>query len=206
MKTIAVDIDDVLAANAEGFTKFSNERWGTELAPGDYTEHWAELWKVDFDEVDRRREVIIGEKLFTRHRFFDDAKPVLKKLTKKYKLVIVSSRGRSIQSDTIDWLNKEFKDIFSEIHFAQIWDQPLHVLERLELTKTEICREVGADYLIDDQPKHCIAAAGAGITSLLFGDYKWNRTIKLETNMVRTKNWQEVLEYFDAESRRTVQK
>lgn len=176
--TIAVDIDDVLAANAEDFAKFSNERWGTNLKPDDYTEHWAELWKVDFDEVERRREVIIKEKVFTTHRIFNEAKPALEKLARNYRLAIVSSRGRRVQKDTIDWINKEFRSIFSEIHFAKIWDKNRHVLESLKLTKAEICQEIGADYLIDDQPKHCIAAAQAGITSLLFGDYKWTRDVK----------------------------
>lgn len=197
MKTIAVDIDDVLAANAEDFAKFSNKRWGTNLKPDDYTEHWAELWKVDFDEVEKRREVIIKEKVFTTHRIFNEAKPVLEKLAVNYKLVIVSSRGRRVQKDTTDWINNEFKDVFSEIHFAKIWDKKIHVLESLKLTKAEICQEIGADYLIDDQPKHCIAAAKAGITSLLFGNYKWSQDVKLAKNMIRVKDWQEVLEYFD---------
>ena len=64
------------------------------------------------------------------------------------------------------------------------------------MTKAEICAEIGADYLVDDQPKHCLAAAKAGIKTILFGDYKWNRDTKLMPNMVRAKNWQEVLEYF----------
>lgn len=198
MKTIAVDIDDVLAANAEGFAEFSNKRWGTNLKPDDYSEHWAELWKVDFDEVSKRREIIISEKLFVKHRFFDEAKPVLKKLAKRYKLVVVSSRGRAIQTDTIDWINQEFKDIFSEIHFAKIWDRPnIHVLEKLKLTKAEILAEIGADYLIDDQPKHCIAAVKAGIICLLFGEYRWTKVNNLPKGITKVKNWQEVLEYFN---------
>lgn len=47
--TIAVDIDDVLADNAAGFVTFSNERWGTNLTPDDYGEHWVKVWQVDND-------------------------------------------------------------------------------------------------------------------------------------------------------------
>jgi 5'(3')-deoxyribonucleotidase len=199
-KTIAVDIDDVLAANAEGFTKFSNERWGTHLTPDDYTEHWVELWGIDQDEHDIRRDTIFEEKLFLSYAFFDEAKPVLKELAKNYELVIASSRGQRVQKDTVDWINKEYGDIFSGFHFADMWNmRQLHINERLKLTKTEILAKIGADYLIDDQPKHCIAAAEAGITAILFGDYGWNRDTELKSNMVRAKNWQEVLEYFDEE-------
>ena len=77
-KTIAIDIDDVLAANAENFVEFSNKKWGTHLRPDDYTEHWAELWDVDFDEVEKRRDIIVSEKVFLKHRWFEDAKKVLK--------------------------------------------------------------------------------------------------------------------------------
>jgi len=198
-QTIAVDIDDVLAANAEGFAEYSNKKWGTHLKADDYTEHWAELWKVDFNEVIRRREAIIEDKLFIKHRFFDEAKPVLKKLSIKYTLIIVSSRGRRQQADTIEWLHKEYGEIFSGIHFANIWDRDMHVLEKIKLTKAEILTELGCDFLIDDQPKHCLAAAQAGITALLFGDYAWSRSVKLTENMVRVKSWHEVEEYFDAQ-------
>src|SRR3990167_498070 len=199
-KTIAIDIDDVLAANAENFVEFSNKKWGTHLRPDDYTEHWAELWDVDFDEVEKRRDIIVSEKVFLKHRWFEDAKKVLKELSKNYKLVIVSSRGPGVQSDTIDWINQSFEGVFSEIHFAKIWDRPIHILEQLKMTKAEVCREIGADYLVDDQPKHCLAAADAGITALLFGDYKWTRVNNLPKNVIKVRNWPAVLEYFNAKS------
>jgi 5'(3')-deoxyribonucleotidase len=198
---IAVDIDDVLASNAEAFIKFSNDRWNTNLTADDYTEHWAEMWGIDYEELQRRGDVIFQEKVFLKHRFFDEAKAVLQKLTQNYIVVIASSRNKRIQKETIDWIKKEYGDIFSGFHFADIWHrQDLHIDHRLKMTKTKILAEIGANYLIDDQPKHCIAAAEAGITALLFGDYKWNKDIELKTNMVRVKNWQEVMEYFDGRS------
>jgi len=82
-----------------------------------------------------------------------------------------------------------------------MWDRTdLHILERLKGTKNDVIKQIGADYLIDDQPKHCIAAAKAGIKTVLFGDYKWNRDLKLRKNMVRARNWQEVLEYFNGQN------
>ncbi|MBI2009242.1 HAD family hydrolase [Candidatus Saccharibacteria bacterium] len=200
-KTIAIDIDDVLAANAENFVEFSNKKWGTHLRPDDYTEHWAEMWKVDMEEVEKRRDIIITEKVFIKHKAFEEAKAVLKKLAKNYKLVIVSSRGPRVQADTIEWVHQNFKGIFSEVHFAKIWDRPMPILEQLKMTKAEICSEIGADYLIDDQPKHCIAAAEAGITTLLFGDYRWTKVNNLSKSIIKVKNWQEVLEYFDGQNR-----
>ncbi|OGL38539.1 hypothetical protein A3J32_02300 [Candidatus Saccharibacteria bacterium RIFCSPLOWO2_02_FULL_46_7] len=200
MKTIAIDIDDVLAANAEGFVEFSNRRWGTHLKPDDYTEHWAEMWGVDFDEVENRRDIMVAERVFLNHRLFKEAKLVLESLSKNHKLVIVSSRGPRVQADTIDWINQSFESIFSEFHFTKIWDRPMHILEQLKMTKAEVCREIGADYLIDDQPKHCIAAAEAGITALLFGSYRWTKVDDLPKNVIKVKNWLAVEKYFDGQS------
>ncbi len=197
-KTIAFDIDDVLAANAEGFAKFSNKRWGTNLTPDDYSEHWTKMWGVDHTEAAQRREVIIREKVFTSYQFFNEAKPVLKRLKNNYKLVVVSSRSNEVRKDTLDWIKAEYNDIFAEIHFAKMWDNPkLSELQKLKMTKAEICQEVDADYLVDDQPKHCIAVAQAGIKTVLFGNYRWNRNAKLTKNMVRAKDWLEVEKYFN---------
>jgi uncharacterized HAD superfamily protein len=197
---IAVDIDDVLAANAEGFIEFSNRKWGTSLTPDDYDEHWAEMWSISSQEAEQRREVILQEQLFVKHKFFNEAKPALNKLKENYNFVVVTSRGPRIQKDTISWINKEYGALFEDILFLQIWDDKKMTLQdKLKFTKLDLLQQAGAQYLIDDHPKHCIAAAQAGIKAILFGDYGWNRQTKLIPNMVRAKNWQEVLEYFHAQ-------
>lgn len=201
MKTIAVDIDDVLAANAEGFINFSNQRWGTRLSVDDFTENWAEMWQVEHDEWIARRHEVINSKVHMTYRFFDEAKPVLQELAKNYKLIVVSSRSKQISADTTEWLKKQYGKLFSEFHYAKIWDnldRPIH--EKIKLTKKDVLQQVGADFLIDDQYKHCAAAAEAGIMSLLFGDYRWNQMKKLPKSMTRVKDWHQVLEYFDAKS------
>lgn len=197
---IAVDVDDVLAATAEEFVNFSNKRWGTNLTPDDFDEHWAQMWKVDYEEEARRREHIVKAKVYLKPRFFNEAKPVLEKLSRDYKLVIVSSRGPGIRGETIAWLETAFGTVFSEYHFAKIWeDLKIHTKVKIKMTKGELLNEIGANYLIDDQPKHCKAAAKAGIIALLFGNYRWVKQAKLAPGMVRVKDWQEVEEYFDAQ-------
>lgn len=196
-KIIAVDVDDVLAANAEGFINFSNERWGTHLKPEDFTENWAEMWQVEHDEWVARRQDVIESKVHMTYRFFDEAKPVLKKLSESYTLVVVSSRSKQISSETTHWLKKEYGKIFSDYHYAKIWDdmdKPIH--EKINQTKKDVLEQIGADFLIDDQPKHCIAAADAGIKCLLFGNYEWNKHVQLPEGVVRVSDWKTVWEYF----------
>jgi 5'(3')-deoxyribonucleotidase len=200
--TIAVDIDDVLAANAKGFTEYSNKKWGTTLVPDDYTEHWAQMWKIDKEEAEERAQIIHANAsdIFKGYHHDAEAKHVLAELKNDFKLVIVTSRRSVIQKDTLEWINKYYPEIFDEIHFAGMWDDKTKDLDvRMKATKAELLVQIAADYLIDDQPKHCFAAAEAGIKTVLFGDYRWNRDIEVRPHVARAKTWQEVLEYFENE-------
>lgn len=97
MKTIAVDLDDVLSASVPGFVAYSNKRWGTTLTLDDYDED---------------------------------------------------------------------------------------------------CEQLSAQYLIDDQVKHCNTVAEGGITTLLYGDYAWSRNAEVHDRVKCVQNWQEVEEFF----------
>jgi uncharacterized HAD superfamily protein len=192
---VAVDLDDVLAANAEGFVSFSNQRWGTKLKAEDFQENLEKLWGIDHDEAQRRFAVFAASDAVSNYTYFEAAQPVLEKLAERYKLVIVTSRRSSLKHATAAWLNLHFKGVFQEVHHSGFYDSPErggHLRN-----KGELCREVGADYLIDDHLKHCQAAAEAGVESLLFGDYSWNKAKSLPSGVTRVSDWPAVLDYFD---------
>jgi uncharacterized HAD superfamily protein len=195
MKTIAVDIDDVLAASAEGFVEFSNERWGTNLKVTDYDEHWVNMWQVSIEEVRKRTHEWYDAKLVTTYQPKDDAKEVLTKLAKRFKLVVATARAVDLQKDTLDWIDVHYKGVFSEVHHAGIWDSI--TMGKYNATKTELCKQIGADYLVDDQLKHCLSADEAGISAVLFGDYTWNQKEDLPQTIHRAISWNEVLRYFE---------
>lgn len=198
--TIAIDIDDVLSLNAAGLSSFSNKRWGLSTTPDAYTEAWAEFWGVPLERaVEMANEFHASGAVY----YYDHIKkslPVLRKLKTKYSLIVVTSRRKSIKDHTDKWLSERFPGIFDAIHYAGIWDVNEITEYKLKQTKAELCRELGASYLIDDQAKHCVAAQEAGIQALLFGDYTWNRCEEIPENVVRVKSWQEVQRYFDAQS------
>ena len=172
-QTIAVDLDDVLSAGAQGFVDFSNKRWGTNLSVDDFTERWAEIWEVDLGEEKRRADDIYESRIIKHYAKLDKSKHVLDKLSEDYRLVVLTSRVKRMEADTLDWLDKHFGKIFEEVHFSGFYD---NLTSKSHLyTKAELSLEIGADYLIDDQLKHSFAAAEAGIEALLFGNYKWNQ-------------------------------
>lgn len=192
---IAVDIDDVLAMNAQAFVDFSNKRWGTNLTVKDYSDHWHDLWQADDQETQRRIKEYVASGTFRKYLTVQDAREILNSLKKHYRLAVLTARQTSLQPETNAWLDKNFSDIFDEIHYAGIWDLPLE--EAIKHNKTAVAQRIGAKYLIEDQLKYAIPAAKAGIKVLLFGDYKWNQLDRLPPNVTRVKNWQEVLEYFN---------
>ncbi len=193
---IAIDIDDVLAANAEGFVAFSNERWGTKLLPADYTEHWADVWQVDIGEANQRAMVLHDSGVIGGYRHFDEALPVLTGLCKRYDLIAITSRRISIEKLTREWIDKHYEGIFSDIQFAGIFDGPIS-LDRLHRTKADLFVSNDVKYVIDDQLKHCLAAAELNINVVLFGEYPWNQIDELPAGVTRCKDWAAVLEYFD---------
>lgn len=198
---IAVDLDDVLASSAQGFVDYSNKRWGTRLTVEDYNEHWSEMWGIEHEETIERAHDIYASRVQRDFIHDREAALVLKDLAKRYKLVITTSRHRQVQQDTLDWLEKHFPEVFSDVHFAGIWEdwgQRKQTLdEAAKLTKADLLKKIGAAYIIDDHPKHCNGAAKVGVQALLFGDYGWNRHVKLAKGIIRVKDWSAVKKFFD---------
>lgn len=193
---IAVDVDDVLAASVSGWVAYSNAKWGTNLTPEDYHEDWITLWGVDHETGVERARVVHESGLIGQFEHDDKALPVLKKLARRYSLVVVTSRVSAVQADTLEWLDKHYKGLFDGVFLAGLYEKmggDAHLL-----TKAETLQSIGAQYVIDDQPKHCFGAAAVGIKALLFGDYAWSRNLtELPEGVTRARDWAAVGEYFD---------
>jgi 5'(3')-deoxyribonucleotidase len=200
-KIIAIDIDDVLAANAEGFIEFSNTRLGHKLKKDDYQEEWAKVWNVSLEEAMRRAEEFHISGVVADYQYKHGALDVLQKLSQTYKLITVTSRRSILKDHTTRWLERHFPGVFDDVCYAGIWEGDKTIEQMINQTKADVCLALGADYLIDDQIKHCFGAASVGMKSLLFGEYGWNQTTdRLPENVIRVKDWKDVEEYFDGES------
>lgn len=196
-QTIAIDIDDVLADFAGGFVEYCNERWGTHLTINDYDENWAKVWSVDEEEASRRAEEVQAGDLYRELEHSDVAAQILEKLSQRFHLIVITSRRIPTRSDTLAWIAKHYPMIdTSMVNFAGFWDGG-RTPDALVATKADIATSLDVSYLIDDQLKHCIAAAETGIESIIFGDYAWNQLDDMPGRMTRCRNWLEIGEYFD---------
>lgn len=201
-KIIAVDIDDVMSHSAEWFVEYLNRTRGIALAIEDYQDDWTKMLSIELDEMRAMMRDI-----FTSGDFVRSAKPnidalhVLQKLAKNYDIISVTSRSSLGLDDTRDWLDQNFPGIFADLHFLDMWNREKNGPDSsmLHVSKGDICQELGAHYLIDDQPKHCNGAAECGVKTVLFGNYAWNRDAEIVDGVVRAKTWNDVAKYFDKE-------
>ncbi|NCU39011.1 hypothetical protein EOL96_08310 [Candidatus Saccharibacteria bacterium] len=194
---IAIDVDDVLADYATAFVDYSNKTWGTNLTVNDYDEHWAKVWGVDNDEVKKRAQHYHKDHIIAQYAHDETALPVLNRLKRRHELIIVTSRRSQVRKATIDWIHYHYPGVFNDdvFYFTSIWDQVNDA--SVHKTKGDIVRDLGATHIIDDQIKHCFAAAEQGVKALLFGDYGWNQSPELPFGVTRCIDWSEVERYFD---------
>lgn len=195
---IAVDIDDVLFPANKSMMHFVNKHFGTKLTWKDYQIHapywgyWEAVWNVSKEEAQRRYNAFVNSEVMLSATALNGAISVIEHLEKKYDLIVVTARGDEHIDATHTWLTKHFPETFKRVEFIGVWSKDEKV------TKAQICNEVGAKYLIDDNVEHCVLAAEVGVQALLFGYYGWNyHEGDLPDGVKRVKTWQDVKKYFD---------
>ena len=189
--SIAIDLDDVLSNHVEAFVNFSNSHYGTNLTIEDYEEDWPEMWQVSLAETKKRAYEFNVPEVIASFEVKKESIAALLKLKENYDLYIITTRFEHLKDITNEWIDKYFPGIFKEVRLIPFW------FSKNKLTKADICKQIGAKYLVDDHSSHCYKAAEAGIEVVLFGDYSWNRHASLKKGISRCKNWNEVVKYFE---------
>lgn len=182
-------MDDVLAGHAEAFIQFSNGNYTTNLTIEGYSDHWTDFWgDIGHDEIERRAMEFLTYESVNQFEPKEDAMKALANLSKNNDLFVVTARPRHLLDASHRWINKHFKDIFKDIHLVPIWEP------NNKITKADICKQIGATYLIDDSVSHCNLVAEGGMKAILFGDYAWNRKEYINDGVIRCKGWSEVVD------------
>lgn len=192
-ETIAVDIDDVLVPHVEDLITWHNREYGTDMDLVSYHSRDPKDWGSDtIEEAIKRVQKFFVTPDFLEAQPIEEALDALKKLSQRYELIVITARDGIIEEVTREWLDKHFPELFKEAHFTARFN-----LEGKSLSKADIGKNAGAQYLIDDTLDNVIEASKTGVTALLFGEYPWNQIDELPEGLIRLKDWQEVLEYFN---------
>lgn len=121
------------------------------------------------------------------------AQETLGELSSWCELMVVTSRQHVIQKATTEWICQHFPGVFSSIHFGNHF-----ACEGISRKKSAICKEIGADVLIDDNPLYAIDCASNGVDVVLYdwgNAYPWSklpdgasdRKIQVVSNWVEVK-------------------
>lgn len=189
-ETIAVDIDDVLVETAPAIIEMMNTTYGMHMGLDDFYSPDPKAWGADtYKEAMRRVNSVVEREEYLRLPPLEEAAVVLSGLKKTYDLAIITARLSVIEESTKHWLAEHFPNLFDHVRFISQFD-PNH--EQPLFTKAQICQEISARYLIDDNLSHILEASKVGTEGLLFGSYPWNRAETLPANVQRVHSWAEV--------------
>jgi uncharacterized HAD superfamily protein len=182
---IAVDLDDVLADSLASFIKFYNKHYDKTLKYEDFTAYTLnEIKGMPIEDEKKILEHYDDSEEFDNIQPMNGAIEAIEKLSKKNKIIIVTSRTRDKQEKTKKWVEKFLKNI-ADIHFIRA-NYSEH-----NKTKAETCKMIKADVLIEDNPKYAKDCAKNGIKVLLF-DYPWNK--KVNSPLIkRVHSWDEIV-------------
>lgn len=185
---LAVDFDDVLYDFNSAMCLFHNAGYNTNLAKKDvFSFYFKEVWGCTEEEAIRR----VREFCFSPHHLaaipIEGAQEALAILKDSYEIIIVTSRSHDMEEITRAWLEEHFRGLYDGIYFTSHFDSARRI------TKSEVCKKIGAEYLIEDAPVHAHDVAATATKVLLF-DSPWNQA-ETPPTASRVYSWKEVLNH-----------
>lgn len=173
---VAVDVDEVLGRFVHSLNAFVLEAFGERYDESDYHIYrFADVWNCSAEESNHRVHAFFASKHFCDGvPPIPGAKEALARISRECELLVVTSRQHVIQQQTLDWIDTHYPGIFREIHFGNHY-----ALEGTSKSKSQMCKELGAHVLVDDNPSYAVECAHEGIDVLLFDwndHYPWCKT------------------------------
>ncbi len=191
-RRIGIDLDEVLADFNAALRSYHNRVYGTSLKPEDFkTSLYNDVWGGTLQEAIQK-----VNNFYCSH-FFRDISPIpysissIDILRRRNELFIITSRPVFIEEETQKWLDKFFRNRFLGVFYSS---NHYSKVENSGKTKSQQCKELEISVLVDDSLDYIKQCPSIGIKGILFGDYPWNQNGNLPSNVVRVKNWKEVLE------------
>ena len=183
---IAIDCDDVIVPTASLIINHYNKTYGASMRLKDLYSKDLKVWHTpdDATAVKRVDEYVLSAE-YQQAEPFRDAIRVIHALADHHELHMVTGRSDFLTEATHAMVAKYFPGMFASTQLTNFFG-------KRPRSKAEVCRELGADLLIDDHLYHAETVAACGIEVLLFGDYPWNRADQLPSGIRRVRDWDEV--------------
>jgi uncharacterized HAD superfamily protein len=184
---IAIDCDDVLVPTAPLILKHYEKTYGVRIELKDFYSKDLSVWGVsDVATAIQRVNDYTKTEEFQNAEPFVEAMNALRELSRHHELHLVTGRPDFLTAATTDMLARHFPGIFASTEFTNFFGQKAR-------SKADVCTKLKADFLIEDHLHHATVVSQCGINVLLFGDYPWNQSEQLPSNIRRVHDWTEVV-------------
>jgi 5'(3')-deoxyribonucleotidase len=198
---IASDLDEVLGQFLKSFLKHYNTHNNTfhefhEFNSYDFTT----ILKRPYNEIQVEVKAYFNSDEFKHHyEPLPGAIDGFNELLELYDINVVTARPLYTEKDTSNWLQTHF----DQFHASHLHMGNHHGEEGERRKKSQICKEINAQVLIDDCLEYALDCSEHGIDVVLFdweGKYGWNKlhpsapVTELPENIKRVTNWNEALD------------
>lgn len=190
---IGIDLDEVLTPTLSQHCEFLNKKYNINLKEEDfhvyefYSHKFKYIYGATKEKAAKDFLEFCNTSLFKEMGPFPDAINGIQELKKLAELHVISSRQNVLRDFTEKWIEKHFPGIFSNIDFGNFYS-----FEGEKVSKLELCKRNGIKLLIEDVASHALEVSNE-IPVVLF-DKPWNQEVKEGGNIVRAKNWEEIVE------------
>ena len=189
LPVIAVDVDEVLCPFVPALASWHNREYGTELSVANFHSYtFTEVWGGSTDDAVVKISRFFASSEFAGLSPLPGAGEALRALAPHARLVVVTARAHAVAGATRAFLDAHYGGIFADVLHANAWSA-----SGPRESKAVLCARAGAHLLIDDSWHYAHEVAHAGIPTLLFGEYPWNRQEPSSPNVIRVADWHEAL-------------
>ncbi len=187
---IGIDIDEVLAELTIGLIDFYNKKYDKNFKAMDINDiHLENFFNISNQEMSEVLEDFTKEEGNLKLMPLENSQVCINSLN-DCELYAISARPKSIQDDTVKWIEKHYKNCFKEIHTLS----DSHGVANFD--KGEFANSLDIKIFIEDSLNNALNISSYGIYVILL-DKPWNQEENLPENIFRVKDWNSIIEKID---------
>ncbi|MEI6533078.1 MAG: hypothetical protein WCO06_04520 [Candidatus Roizmanbacteria bacterium] len=186
---IALDLDDVLAQLGKDIHTYHNELYGTHASFETQTDYsFSTNWNCTEEEVIKRIYDFYATDRMLSLEPVEGSIHAITPMSKQYELHIVTARPELTRNITEQWVKKHFGSCITHIHMTG----QCSLDQSIKKTKSQICKEIRAELLIDDHIDYVMECTRNNVKTLLL-ETPINRPKLVSHPLItRVKNWKEI--------------
>jgi len=191
---IGIDIDNTIAPTFKKIINYLNKKYSLKKKevhskkPSGY-----DLFHSDFNSFYNDWEEFLNTEKHLSMKPIKGSTRVIKKLSLKHQIYIITARNSKVKFQTILWIDKHYKNKFEEILFIDYKNtdknEPI-------FTKGDLVNKFKIDVVIEDNLDEIKDIASKNSKTKLFlfdknNQYKWNKKRPLPKNTKKIESWKD---------------